>query len=120
MENGDSTYRPRGASRPPQEESGASREEPLFTEIPLNNARRTPNSGRPNYSSAPAPDRSAARNPYGGRTSDSYLDYARRPDRPRPTSGPAYSDDFSRDRRSGAHPSASFTEISWDSFRQGN
>ena len=123
MENGDNTYRSRGASRPPQRdgETGASREAPLFTEIPVNNARRTPHSGRPDYYAPPTPSRPANRNPYGGRAPDSYMDYAQRPGQ---SSRPAseYTNRSPRDRRIGygdPHPSATFTEISWDSFREG-
>ena len=49
MENRESSYYRRdGASRPPQQEGAASqRESALFTELPLDSVRRTPNSGRP-------------------------------------------------------------------------
>ena len=49
MENRESSYYRRdGASRPPQREGAASqRESALFTELPLDSVRRTPNSGRP-------------------------------------------------------------------------
>ena len=124
MENGDYTYRSDGASRPPRREgeSGASRETPLFTEIPMSSVRRTPNSGRPDYYSPQASGRSSGRSPYGGRQTDSYLDYAQRPGQ-RSRTDPDFSAPPSRDGGRGYGSSRTapvFTEISWDSLRDGS
>ena len=65
MENRESSYYRRdGASRPPQREGAASqRESALFTELPLDSVRRTPNSGRPapQYSETETANRRSAR-----------------------------------------------------------
>ena len=65
MENRESSYYRRdGASRPPQQEGAASqRESALFTELPLDSVRRTPNSGRPapQYSETETANRRSAR-----------------------------------------------------------
>ena len=65
MENRESSYYRRdGASRPPQREGAASqRESALFTELPLDSVRRTPNSGRPapQYTETETANRRSAR-----------------------------------------------------------
>ncbi len=124
MDNGDRTYRSGGASRPPRREgeTGASRETPLFTELPMNNARRTPSSGRPDYYPPQTPARSSGREPYGGRQGDSYLDYARRPGQ-QTGADPQIPSRETRDAGRGyGQPRTSpvYTEISWDSLRNGS
>ncbi len=125
MENGDFEYRSRGASRPPEPEggSGASRETPLFTEVPLSSVRRTPNSGRPDYRS-PSPGKSSDSffgGAYEGRSPNGNTGYggrSARPTRPAPDYT-QYAGTPRQPSRSSSRPSATFTEISWDSLREG-
>lgn len=126
MENRESSYYRRdGASRPPQQEGAASqRESALFTELPLDSVRRTPNSGRPapQYSETETANRRSARPaaeptrtapravPYTpqSRPAQGYADYngygSRQPQQRQPYGG----------------SSAAFTEISWDALRSGD
>ena len=129
MENRESSYyRKDGASRPPQREDASRRESTLFTELPLDSVRRTPNSGRPapEYTETENGNRRAARPaadtgraapravPYTpqSRPAQSYADYnaynnTRQPQQRRQE--PYY-----------GGRSTAFTEISWDALRSGN
>ena len=103
MEQGDNRNRYRSASRPPEaQDAGA---DPLFTELNTN-TRRTPNSGRPDYSAyTPAPNRQ-------------YTAPARTP-----TASPRRGEDYRASAAGSRAPqprqSASFTELSWDDLRRG-
>ena len=130
MENRESSYYRRdGASRPPQREDASSqRESALFTELPLNSVRRTPNSGRPapEYTETVNETRRAARPaaetgrtapravPYTpqSRPAQSYTDYSGYANtrQPQPRQQAPYS----------GGRSTAFTEISWDALRSGN
>ena len=92
----------RSASRPPAWEGGSSADS-LFTEIPLDAVRRTPNSGRPAEPrpAVPAPDRT------------------RRPARESASPRSAY-EQPSRQSAPNRPRQPLFTELSWDDLRSGN
>lgn len=127
MENRESSYYRRdGASRPPQREGAASqRESALFTELPLDSVRRTPNSGRPapQYSETETANRRSARPAAEpARTAPRAVPYT---PQSRPAQGYAdYNGYGSRQPQQRQQPygggSAAFTEISWDALRSGD
>ena len=127
MENRESSYYRRdGASRPPQREGAASqRESALFTELPLDSVRRTPNSGRPapQYSETETANRRSARPAAEPtRTAPRAVPYT---PQSRPAQGYAdYNGYGSRQPQQRQQPygggSAAFTEISWDALRSGD
>ena len=127
MENRESSYYRRdGASRPPQQEGAASqRESALFTELPLDSVRRTPNSGRPapQYSETETANRRSARPAAEPtRTAPRAVPYT---PQSRPAQGYAdYNGYGSRQPQQRQQPygggSAAFTEISWDALRSGD
>ena len=127
MENRESSYYRRdGASRPPQQEGAASqRESALFTELPLDSVRRTPNSGRPapQYSETETANRRSARpTAEPARTAPRAVPYT---PQSRPAQGYAdYNGYGSRQPQQRQQPygagSAAFTEISWDALRSGD
>ena len=127
MENRESSYYRRdGASRPPQQEGAASqRESALFTELPLDSVRRTPNSGRPapQYSETETANRRSARPAAEpARTAPRAVPYT---PQSRPAQGYAdYNGYGSRQPQQRQQPygggSAAFTEISWDALRSGD
>ncbi|MBR4578143.1 MAG: hypothetical protein IKO22_00870 [Oscillospiraceae bacterium] len=110
MDQGEYDRRPRSASRPP--ESADRGETPLYQEIPLNTARRTAPSGRPDYRTyRPAAEQNASRRPTTGgaargtsrQTAPSY----QAPSRARSVQSPP------------ARENATYTEISWEDVFQG-
>ena len=127
MENRESSYYRRdGASRPPQREGAASqRESALFTELPLDSVRRTPNSGRPapQYTETETANRRSARPAAEpARTAPRAVPYT---PQSRPAQGYAdYNGYGSRQPQQRQQPygggSAAFTEISWDALRSGD
>lgn len=130
MENRESSYYRRdGASRPPQREDAASqRESALFTELPLDSVRRTPNSGRPapEYTGTANENRRAARPAADtGRAAPRAVPYT---PQSRPAQSYANYNGYSDSRQGQPRRqepyyggrSTAFTEISWDALRSGN
>ena len=99
--------------------------EPLFTELPLDSVRRTPNSGRPapQYSETETANRRSARPAAEpARTAPRAVPYT---PQSRPAQGYAdYNGYGSRQPQQRQQPygggSAAFTEISWDALRSGD
>lgn len=130
MENRESSYYRRdGASRPPQQEGAASqRESALFTELPLDSVRRTPNSGRPapQYSETETANRRSTRPAADtGRAAPRAVPYT---PQSRPAQSYANYNGYSDSRQGQPRRqepyyggrSTAFTEISWDALRSGN
>ena len=126
MENGEYNFEHNSASRPQRSgTSGASRESTLFTEIPLESVRRTPNSGRPasstNATSAPQTDRRTARTAQTQGTDRSMpraVPYT--PQSAQRQTNAMYGNASQQGRPSRTGSAASFTEISWDNLKNGN